>query len=75
MPRATCFLSDSHFTATNLQTAHHGSDLWAGSGLAGPEAILRLPPAALSTSKGETHQPILLVCLMPLVQLQAGMTA
>lgn len=39
-----------------LLTAHHGSDLWAGSALAGPETILRLPPAASITSKGETHQ-------------------
>ena len=56
VPRAT-YLLDS--TATRLQTAHHGSDLWTGSGLAEPKAILTLPPAALATSEGETHQLIL----------------
>jgi len=43
--------------------------LSAGSGLVGPEATLTLPPAASSTSKGETRQSI----LMLLMQLQAGM--
>lgn len=56
VPRAT-YLLDS--TATRLQTAHHGSDLWTGSGLGEPEAILTLRPAALATSKGETHQLML----------------
>ncbi len=55
VPRASNLLDD---TATNLQTAHDGCDLWAGSGLAGPEAILTLPPAASPMSKGETHQPM-----------------
>ena len=52
-------------------SAHHGSDVWTGSGLAGPEAILTLPPAALSASPSATCQPI----LMLLVQHQAGMAA
>ena len=56
IPRATCLLDS---TATHLQTAHHGSHLWTGSGLAEPEAIFTLPPAASATSKGETHQLIL----------------
>ncbi len=46
-------------------------DLMCELAAALPEAILPLPPAALSTSKGETHQPV----LMLLVQLQAGMAA
>ncbi|KAA6419194.1 MAG: hypothetical protein FRX49_10933 [Trebouxia sp. A1-2] len=45
---ATTFLL--HGTATKLQTALHGSTLWAGSVLAGPEAILNLPSAALIIS-------------------------
>lgn len=52
-------------------SAHHGSDLWTGSGLARPEAILTLPPDGLSASPSETCQPI----LMLLVQHQAGMAA
>lgn len=70
---ATTFLLNG--TATFLQTALHGSDLWAGSFLAGLEAILRLSSSALFISEGETHQPMLVVSLMPSVQLQAGMTA
>ena len=73
MQVATTFLL--HGTATKLQTALHGSTLWAGSVLAGPEAILNLPSAALIISGGETHQPMLVVCLTLLVQLQANTSA
>ncbi len=73
VPRATTFLLNG--TATHLQTAQHGCDVWAGSFLAGPEAILRLPSSALLILEGETHQPMLIVCLMPPVQLQDNMTA
>ncbi len=32
-------------------------------GRAGPDTILLIPPAALAMSEGETHQPIMTVCL------------
>ena len=77
---ATTFLLNS--AATFLQTALHDSNLWAGSLLAGPEAVLTLPSsalfiseAALFISEGETQQLILVVCFMLLVLLQANMTA
>ncbi len=73
VPRATTFLLNG--TAAFLQAALHGSDLWAGSGLAGPEAILRTSSSAQLISDCETYQPMLVVCLMLLVLLQAGMTA
>ena len=73
IPMTTTFLLNG--AASFLQTALHGSNLWAGSLLAGPEAVLTLSSSAVIISEGETHQLILVVCFLLLVLLQANMTA